>query len=503
MKLMKKNRSKWIALSVLGTMLMAQTVWAKDYEGHWAATAIDKWSGYGIVKGMENGDFKPNAPVTRAELATFLNRTFQYTPGESIRKYEDVEAGKWYTEAIGAVANRGLMYTPGAKFEPSKPATREEVAYAIAKAYDMQATGEATVTFTDAKEIAIWAQDAVQALVQKGYIKGNPDGSFKPQANITRAEVVTILENLTPHMIKEAGTYTDHLEGNVVIQAADVILKDVVINGNVYLSESIGEGKVRFDNVTVNGSIYVQGGKVTLGGTYDTVHLASVAPFDFTKGSMKKLVVTAPNEHVRLREKTVTDYLLIAADAKFTIEGVVKETSNAKADPVVIEEAGVFIGGNFVPVEVVGREVVINLKDLAGQVSGLDAMESLMISTNVEGAYIEGLFGGTMKTNVPYTFRMADAALGIFEEMLSQVTANNSELKDIAEAVGVSSDTVYAMLADDGVISIRHMRSQFANVNSMVRQYTGGSLPTEYSFKRQLRFGQEAPITITIRLEVE
>ncbi|MEG0579691.1 MAG: S-layer homology domain-containing protein, partial [Niameybacter sp.] len=354
------------------------------------------------------------------EVLINLNRTFQYTPGESIRKYADVEAGKWYTEAIGAVANRGLMYTPGAKFEPSKPATREEVAYAIAKAYDMQATGEATVTFTDAKEIAIWAQDAVQALVQKGYIKGNPDGSFKPQANITRAEVVTILENLTPHMIKEAGTYTDHLEGNVVIQAADVILKDVVINGNVYLSESIGEGKVRFDNVTVNGSIYVQGGKVTLSGTYDTVHLASVAPFDFTKGAMKKLVVTAPNESVRLREKTVTDYLLIAADAKFTIEGVVKETSNAKADPVVIEEAGVFIGGNFVPVEVVGREVVINLKDLAGQVSGFDGMESLMISTNVAGAYIEGPFGGAMRTNEPYTFRMADAALGIFEEMLSQ-----------------------------------------------------------------------------------
>lgn len=503
MQLLKRNTSKWVALSLMGVMLMAQPVWAKDYEGHWAEGAIDKWSGYGVVKGMENGDFQPSSPVTRAELATFLNRTFQYTSSDAVRKYEDIEAGKWYSEAIAAVTNRGLMYTPGTKFEPSKPATREEVAYAIAKAYNLQPDTTAPTEFTDGKDISVWAKDAVQALAGQGYIKGNPDGSFKPQANITRAEVVTILENITPHMITKADTYTTQLDGNVVVQTSDVTFKDMTINGDVYLTEAIGEGKVRFDNVTVNGDIYVEGGQVTLSGAFNTVNLASSGAFDFTKGTMKKIIVTTENENIRLREKTVTDYLLIVADAKFNIEGVVKETSNQSADKLVVEEAGVFIGGNFVPVEVVGNEVVINLKDLSARTPGFDGMESLMIVTNKEGAYIQGTFGGTMKTNVPYTFRMADSALGIFEEMVDQVTANNSQLKNIADAVGISSDTVYAMLAENGTISIRHMRDQFYNVNAMVRQYTGASLPKEYTFKRQLRFENEPPVALTIRLEVE
>lgn len=503
MKLVKKNMSKWVVISLMASMLMAQPVWAHDYEGHWAANAIDKWSEYGIVKGMENGDFKPNASVTRAELATFLNRTFQYTPNESIRQYEDIETGKWYSEAISAVTNKGLMYISGTKFEPSKPATREEVVYAIAKAYNIQSTATKAIEFTDAKEISVWAKDAVQALVENGYIKGNPDGSFKPQANITRAEVVTILENITPNCIKESGTYTDQVDGNIVVHTSEVTFKDTVINGNVYLTEGIGEGKVYFDNVTVNGTVYVQGSSVTLNGTFDTVYLESMGAFDFTKGTMKKLIVSVPNESVKLREKTVTDYLHIAAEANFDIKGIVKETSQLKTDKVYVEEAGVMISGNFVPVEVDGTNITINLKKLAELVPGNDKMESLLITTNVEEAYIQGPNGGKMKTNVPYSFRMADAELGIFDEMIDRVLSNNGQLNNIANAVGVSADMVYVMLAENGTISIRHMLDQFYNVNAMVRQYTGSSLPKEYKITRQLRFENEPPVALTIRLEVE
>lgn len=504
MKFREKTRSKWMGLVLVGTVIMAQPIWAKDYEGHWAELAIDKWSSYGVVKGMENGDFAPASPVTRAELATFISRTFQYGECESARTYTDIEEGKWYTQAIQAISSKGLMYIPGSKFEPSKPATREEVAYAIAKAYKMEGAGDETISFTDEETISIWAKEAVQALVEKGILKGNPDGNFRPKDPITRAEVVTILENITPHRIQASGKYTEPTyEGNVMITTSDVTLKDTVINGNVYITAGVDQGSIRLDNVTINGNLYIEGGKVTLSGAYNEVYLNSLHNFDFIKGTMKKLVVTAPSVNIRLRENTVTDYLLVAAEAKFNIEGVVKETSNGATEKIEIEEACIFVGGSQIPLEVDGTEIVMNLNKLAARTPGYDGMESIMISTNVEGAYIEGPFGGRLETNTPYSFRTADRQLGMFEEVIDQITEGSSQLKSMVNSLDLSSDTLFAMLMENGTISISHMRDQFYTMNVLARKYTGSTLPKEYTFKRTLRYENELPVKITIRLEVE
>ncbi|MFQ9696911.1 MAG: S-layer homology domain-containing protein, partial [Zhenhengia sp.] len=438
-----------------------------------------------------------------AELATFLNRTFQFTEVETNRKYEDLTPGAWYSEAIANVTGRGIMYAPGSKFEPSKAATREEVAYALAKAYSVKADSATEINLTDIEDISAWAVDSVKALVQNGFIKGNPDGSFKPKASITRAEVVTLLENLTPNFIHEPGTYTEVVKGNVVINTGDVTLKDTTIEGDVYLSAGIGDGKVRLDNVKVTGTVYIQGGNVKLLGDYNIVQVESGKPVEFIKGNMKQMIVAKEGSKIRLYENTVTDYLLVAAKADFTIEGLVKETSTTEKAKMYVEEAGVFIGGNFVPVEVAGTEITINVKELAKQYPMNDRMESLAVYTNVEGAYIEGSFGGAMRTNTAYSFRQADVQLGIFEEMLDKITATSSELKEMADSLGISSDTIYALLSDGGQISLNHMLMQYENVKSLVKSYTGATLPSEYTLKRNLRYENEAPITLTIRLIME
>ena len=503
MQLKKIFSHQWVAVALVGVVLMVQPVWAKDYEGHWAKEAIDKWSTYEVVKGMENGDFKPNSAVTRGELATFMNRTFGFASGEVLRKYEDVGADAWYSEAVTRVTSRGLMYIPGTKFEPSKAATREEVAYALAKAYDVKADTAKDVVFKDADQISPWAVQSVQALVQAGYIKGHPDGSFKPDAPITRAEVVTLLENLTPNFMNKAGTYTEVIKGNVIINTPDVILKDATIEGNVYLTSGIGEGKVRLDNVKVAGTVYIQGGSAKLLGDYNTVQVESGLPVEFIKGTMKQMIVAKAGSTIRFYENTVTDYLLVAAEAQFTIEGEIKETSTTEKSKVYIEEAGIFIGGNFVPVEVSGTEITINLKELAKAHPYYDGIESLVFYTNVEDAYIQGPFGGSMKTNTTYSFKQADVQLGLFEEMLDHMTANSSELKQLTDTLGVSSDTIYALLSEDGQISIRHMMNQYESVKGLVKAYTGATLPESYTFKRKLCYEKEAPITLTINLEIQ
>lgn len=503
MRLNKRGHNKLIASMIIGSMLITGSVFAKDYEGHWAKEAIDKWSTYEVVKGMENGDFKPNAPVTRAELATFMSRTFEFASDETLRKYEDVVVDTWYSKAVTLVTSRGLMYIPGTKFEPTKAATREEVAYALAKAYDVKADAAKDVLFKDADQISPWAVQSVQALVQAGYIKGHPDGSFKPHDPITRAEVVTLLENLTPNFMNKAGTYTEVAPGNVIINTPDVILKDTTIEGNVYLTSGIGEGKVRLENIKVTGTVYIQGGSAKLLGDYNTVQVESGLTVEFIKGTMKQMIVAKPGSTIRFYENTVTDYLLVAADAQFSIQGVIKETSTTEKPKVYIEEAGVFIGGDFVPVEVSGTEIIINLKELAKANPYYDGIESLVFYTNVEGAYIQGSFGGSMQTNTTYSFKQADVQLGLFEEMLDKMTATSSRLKELTNNLGVSSDTIYALLAEDGQISIRHMMNQYESIKGLVKDYTGATLPAEYTFKRKLCYEKEAPVTLTIRLEIQ
>ena len=91
------------AVMVLGLLPAAALAAFPDTEGHWAADAIQRWSDAGIVTGGSDGNFNPDAPVTRAELATILCRLFAYD-SDPQKTYEDVPADAWYAGAMSACA---------------------------------------------------------------------------------------------------------------------------------------------------------------------------------------------------------------------------------------------------------------------------------------------------------------------------------------------------------------------------------------------------------------
>ncbi|MEG0579901.1 MAG: S-layer homology domain-containing protein, partial [Niameybacter sp.] len=129
-----------------------------------------------------------------------------------------------------------------------------------------------------------WSADAIGSLVAGGYIKGYEDKTFRPQGNITRAEIVTMLDNLSPNYISKAGTYTASLKGGTVINAGDVTLKDITIDGNLYITQAVANSKVTLDNVKVTGTLYIDGGTVQLGGDFQTIEVASGKSVDLRKG---------------------------------------------------------------------------------------------------------------------------------------------------------------------------------------------------------------------------
>ena len=85
-------------------------------------------------------------------------------------------------------------------------------------------------------------------------------GLFEPDSNLTRAEMVQIIDNIIEIYIDTPQEYAKDVIGNVVISSSGVKLKDMKIEGNVYLAEGIGEGDVELENVDVSGITFIRGG---------------------------------------------------------------------------------------------------------------------------------------------------------------------------------------------------------------------------------------------------
>ena len=90
-----------MALLLAATMVLSSTpttVWASDYEQHWAAEAITRWKDKGIIDGFEDGTFRPQEAITKAQFAKILVEIFGYTETKGAKTYQDVAADKWYAD---------------------------------------------------------------------------------------------------------------------------------------------------------------------------------------------------------------------------------------------------------------------------------------------------------------------------------------------------------------------------------------------------------------------
>lgn len=159
---------------------------------HWAANVIKDLCEKGILGGYPDGTFKPNVDVTRAEftkiivLAVGLAEENPVTP-----TFTDVAPGTWYYGYIEAASKAGLVkgYETG-EFRPNAKITRQEIAAILVRALGIDDTVYANekTSFKDDQSIAPWARGSVVVAVKEGLIQGYPDGTFGPRKNATRAE---------------------------------------------------------------------------------------------------------------------------------------------------------------------------------------------------------------------------------------------------------------------------------------------------------------------------
>ena len=177
-----------------------------DAEKHWANASIDFVSSHELFGGTGEGNFEPNATMSRAMLATVLYRLEDAAAEGGAPAFSDVEEGKWYSDAAAWAASSNIVKGTGEGFEPNGDITRQQLAtmlYRYAESIGLDTEEKAdTAKFTDAGDIASWAEDAASWAVSAGLMGGRDDGSLDPKASATRAETAAIFERLVKLIVK-------------------------------------------------------------------------------------------------------------------------------------------------------------------------------------------------------------------------------------------------------------------------------------------------------------
>ncbi len=167
----------------------------------WAQKAIVAMSAVGIVTGKEDGKFAPNDNVTRAEFIKMLIGMLEYAKlidtSDKSCDFTDVADDAWYHDVVAIAVNNGIVTgVSDTEFAPDANITRQDMAVMVqraAAAANLSLPKGAEITFTDSAAISDYAASAVESMARAGIINGFDDGSFSPNSNATRAQAVVII----------------------------------------------------------------------------------------------------------------------------------------------------------------------------------------------------------------------------------------------------------------------------------------------------------------------
>ncbi|WP_419874072.1 LamG-like jellyroll fold domain-containing protein [Candidatus Pristimantibacillus sp. PTI5] len=361
---MNKSLNKWVAMALTAVMLVPgqlvmatggsaeaepavkentlQNIIKSDIYGHWAEKDFNSWYEKQLIKGYGDGNFKPNQAISRAEFMTLINRVFNFVEEKEVSFSDLTSSSSFYTEVKKAVAAGYLSGYSDGTIRPNAPITRQEAAVILFRAFQMKESGTDEIVLTDTAGLPAWSKEAVETFVSEGYITGYDDHTFRPANKITRAEALRLVNNISGEILTQEGTYTSLKSKNVIINKANITLKDTVIEGNLYLTEGIAEGDVTLDKVTVKGSIQVNGG----GQNSIKVNDSDIAQIFVDKKNGKLRILT--------QGTTAVGQVFVLSGVKLEEEASSTGTGFSK---VIIDQAAgtnatIALAGNFDEVEV-------------------------------------------------------------------------------------------------------------------------------------------------------
>ena len=182
----------------------------------WEITGIPEWLNgddhFAYVIGYEDGTVRPESNISRAEVATIFFRLLDPEIREENltdeNTFADVSKGVWYNQAISTMAALGIVNgRTDTAFEPDAPITRAEFAAICARFDTNKRDGDSN--FTDIS--GHWAEAEIERAATLGWINGYEDGTFRPDAEITRAEAMTLINRVLQRLPETADDLLDDM----------------------------------------------------------------------------------------------------------------------------------------------------------------------------------------------------------------------------------------------------------------------------------------------------
>lgn len=198
----RDNRTLTVRLTHFSTYALA--AYNRRYEDlgstyEEAVRAIRGLSARHVLNGISDTEFGPRKEVTRAEWTAMLARAMGWTASEKgAGSFSDVPEGRWYTEAVGIAYERGLIDGyPDGTFRPDVPISRAELAVLLARLnLESSAEEHQTQRFEDDAFIPEWAAEAVYKAKARGWLRGDAANRYNPHEHTVRADAAVVLYRL-------------------------------------------------------------------------------------------------------------------------------------------------------------------------------------------------------------------------------------------------------------------------------------------------------------------
>ncbi len=193
---------KLILFIVLISLLFTSYSNANNYfsdvgEAHWASSVISDMTEKGIISGYPDGTFFPNKSITKAEFAKLVVYSLDLFDNQKEINFDDVNESHWAYKYIKALSDYFIVNEN--EFNPNEAMTREQVAYTIVKALNLEKSKydkNIFRQFKDKDSISDGFENYISIVADNKIMIGNDDGTFNPQGLLTRAQVSQLLHNI-------------------------------------------------------------------------------------------------------------------------------------------------------------------------------------------------------------------------------------------------------------------------------------------------------------------
>ncbi len=249
-RLPKRLLSGLLAGALLLTPAMAFT----DTSGHWAESAVNKWSQeYGILQGYGDGSFRPDASITRGAFAGILDRFLQFQTIAPEGTFSDTSGNHWES-AILKLNAAGVYFGSGGKALPGNTITRQQAMTMVARAFQLGGA-DTPLYYNDEAQVADYARPYIAEMTARNWITDAVDNDLRPTAPMTRGELVNLLNNMIQVLLQSSGTYSSNVEGTLLINAVEgANLTDMTISGDLLIAPGVA-GAVTLTNVSIGGEL--------------------------------------------------------------------------------------------------------------------------------------------------------------------------------------------------------------------------------------------------------